>query len=136
MDSRTETFHQNLDELSSHITSDTLESLKYLCQDSLSEAKLKSVTTAFGLFKALEEHGKISANDTGYLVELLRAEGKPELEKVLVHGSVNIICEESNSSYSSVTQQLVNNQRYHSGNSSSNMRACTMQVFYYCLYCL
>ena len=110
-----ESFHQNLYELSSWISSDTLDSLKYLCQDALSEAKLNSVKTALDLFTALEEQGKISANNTEYLVELLRAEGKPELEKVLVNGSLNVICEESNSSYSSITQQLVYNQQYNSG---------------------
>lgn len=110
-----ESFHQKLRELSRQISSDTLDSLKYLCQDSLSEAKLNSVKTPLELFTALEEQGKISANNTEYLVELLRAEGKPELERILVHGSLNVICEESNSSYSNTTQQLVFNQQYHSG---------------------
>ena len=127
-----ETYHQNLHELSSRISADTLDSLKYLCQDALSEAKLDSVKTPLDLFTALEEQGKISANNTEYLVELLRAEGKPELEKVLVHGSLNVICEESSSTYSNITQQLVYSQQYHSG-IQLLYNNVTMHVYFVCM---
>ena len=129
-----ETFHQNLHELSNWISADTLDNLKYLCQDALSEAKLDSVKTPLDLFTALEEQGKISANNTEYLVELLRADGKPELEKVLVHGSLNVICEESSSTYSNTTQQLVYSQQYHSGIQLLCNNIC--ECNYACVFCV
>ena len=113
MDSQVESFHQTLHVLSSRISTDTLDGLKYMCQDVLSEAQMNHVKTALDLFKALEENGTISAVNTEYLVNLLMDERKPELVKLLDHGSIKVICEESN--FKNTSQQLVSNQRYPSG---------------------
>ena len=108
-------FHQTLHELSSHISPDTLDGLKYLCQDALSEAQMNSVKTPLDLLSALEENGKISAGNIEYLVELLKSEGKSELVKRLSYGSFNEICEETNLSHKNIPQQLVFNRQYPSG---------------------
>lgn len=108
-------FHHNLCELSKHISLDTLDNLKYLCQDVISEAVRDGITTPWDLFQALQNCGKISVHNTDYLVELLEAEGRSDLVKILVYGSVNNITEETRSSY--VGEQPVYGSQYdHSGN--------------------
>lgn len=76
-------FHRALIELSKHINSETLEDLKYLCQDVVPAAKMEKIKSARDLFQALEECGKISSNNVGYLVDLLEFEGKPQLANKL-----------------------------------------------------
>lgn len=102
-------FHRTLIELSQHITSDVLENLKYMCQDVVFPSKMEKVITPLDLFRALEECGKISCNDTQYLIELLEAEGKSSLVKKLVpfnHGLPDIrgMFQGSLTSYTDVTQ--------------------------------
>ena len=77
-------FRKTLVELGKHITTETLEDLKYLCQDVVLPARMEKVKTARDLFLALEECGKISATNTQYLIELLEGEGKQSLAKTLV----------------------------------------------------
>lgn len=121
MDYRQMILHQNLQELSNHISSNELEDLKFLCQDVVSEAKINSVTTPLQLFEVLEECGKLSVNDTEYLADLLVAGRRSDLVGLLVHGSVSSIAEETHSSC--VVQQPVYNSGsyyHHSRSGNSN----------------
>ena len=101
-------FRLTLVELSKHITSDVLDSLKYICQDAVVPSRMEKVKNALDLFLALEECGKISMNDTQYLIELLEAEGKSSLVSKLTpfnHGMVTDMFPESLSSYDDVPQR-------------------------------
>ena len=87
-------FYQTLRELSKHIlSSNTLDALKYQCQDILSLSKVNSIISPAQLFQALEECGKLSVNNTQYLADRLAAIGKPEFVEILVYGSVSSIGE-------------------------------------------
>ena len=99
-------FRQILHKISSHISLDTLDELKYLCQDALSKAQINSVKTSLDLLSALEENCKISAGNTEYLADLLSSVGLHELVTLLNYGSFNEICEESNLSHKNIPQQL------------------------------
>ena len=95
-------------ELAKYITSDVLDNLKYLCQDVVLPSRMEKVKTARDLFQALEECGKISVNNTQYLIDLLEAEGKSSLARKLApfnHGSATNMFQESLSSYIDVQQQ-------------------------------
>ena len=105
-----ENYRLTLMEISKHITSDVLDSLKYMCQDVVVPARMERVKNARDLFQALEECGKISKNSTQYLIDLLEAEGKPHLAQRLMpfnnHGNVVMeMSRESPSSYVDVRQQ-------------------------------
>ena len=100
-------FNRTLIELSQHITSDLLENMKYMCQDVVLPAKMERVKTALNLFQALEECGKISINDTQYLMDLLEAEGKSKLVEKLRpfnNGVAIDMSQGSLMSYTDVTQ--------------------------------
>ena len=102
-----ERFHRTLIEVSRHITSDILDNLKYMCQDVVVPTRMEKVRTARDLFQALEECGKISINNTQYLIDLLEAEGKSHLITKLApfnHGSVTDVFQETLSSYVDVQQ--------------------------------
>ena len=97
-----ESFRRSIFELSQHITADKLEDLKYLCQDALGETRMNNIKTPLQLFKALEECGKLSINNTEYLVDLLNSGGKSNLVGLVFHGHgsvVNSIAEETRPSY-------------------------------------
>ena len=101
-------FHVTLLELAKYITTDVLDNLKYLCQDVVLPSRMERVKTARDLFQALEECGKISVNNTQYLIDLLEAEGKPSLAIKLApfnNGSTTNMFQESLSSYNDVHQQ-------------------------------
>ena len=78
-----EPFRLLLMELSKHIDTSTLDSLKYLCQDVVVPAKMERVKTALDLFRALEECGKISKTNASYLATMLESEGKYHLAEKL-----------------------------------------------------
>lgn len=103
-----ERFRRTLIELSKYITSDVLENLKYMCKDVVLSYKMERVKSPLDLFLALEECGKISINDTQYLIDLLEAEGKPNLVAKLTpfnHGVVTGVFPESLSSYDNIPLQ-------------------------------
>ena len=94
MDNKKENFYRTLRELSKYIvSSNTLDALKYQCQDFLSLSKINSIVSPAQLFQALEECGKLSVNNTQYLADQMIAIGKPEFVEILVHGSISRIGE-------------------------------------------
>ena len=107
-----EYFRRNLLELSRHITADELEDLKYLCQDVLGGTRVNSIKTSLQLLKALEECGKLSINNTEYLIDMLNSGGKSDLAGLVFNGSVvNSIAEETHPSYNE--QQPVYASQYN-----------------------
>ena len=103
-----ENFHRTMIELAKYITSDVLDNLKYLCQDVVLPSRMERVRKPLDLFQALEECGKISVNDTQYLIDLLEAEGKSTLARKLApfnRGSTTDMFQESLSSYTDIQQQ-------------------------------
>ena len=96
-----EFFRRNILELSRHISIDELEGLKYLCQDVLEETRMNNIKIPLQLFKALEECGKLSINNTEYLVDLLNSGGKSNLVRLVFHGHDSVV----NSTHDSVTKE-------------------------------
>ena len=78
-----------------------------MCQDVILPFRMEKVKSPRDLFQALEECGKISCNDTQYLIDLLEAEGKSSLANILTpfnHGSSTNMFQESFMSYTNVTK--------------------------------
>jgi len=78
-----EPFRLFLMELSKQVDTNTLDNLKYLCQDVVGPTKMEKVETTLHLFQALEECGKISKTNASYLANLLESEGKLHLAEKL-----------------------------------------------------
>ena len=122
-------FHRVLNELSKHIDSDTLNGLKYMCQDLFKPAKLEKITTSLMLLTELERCDKIHDGDVQFLIHLLQSEGKsPLVEKLLpLNYSANETVQET---LSFCTEHHSQQQPVH--NSQGNCYLSLNVKFYYC----
>lgn len=72
-------FRVFLFEIAREITTDLLDSLKYLCKDDLPKGELGSIKTAREFLDVLWEGGKIWSGDLNYLTTLLEIAGNIQL---------------------------------------------------------
>ena len=77
-------FYRVLNEVAKHIDSDTLNSLKFMCQNLFKPAKLETINTPLKLLTELERCGKIRDGDVQFLIRMLQSEGKSTLIERLV----------------------------------------------------
>ena len=79
MDSRQLTFRKLLFRLGEKLTSQDLDNLIFICRGTLRASRVDKLRSATDLFQALGERGKLSADNLGYLVQILTSIGKANL---------------------------------------------------------
>lgn len=77
------TFRSAVRNLTDHLTSDDVVSMKFICEGTIPTGRLEQIKDALSLFQALEEHGKFSANNLFFLNNLLESIGKTHLMRIL-----------------------------------------------------
>ncbi|CAL8243250.1 unnamed protein product [Lota lota] len=80
------TFQQRLLMLSDELRNDQLKKMTFLCS-SIGKARREKITTGYELFEVLIEQKKVSADDTGFLSELLTKVGRQDLSDKLTNFS-------------------------------------------------
>ena len=74
------TFRSSIRKLTEHLTSEDVQSMS---ESAISTGRLEKTHDALTLFQALEEHGKLSANNLYFLNSLLEGIGKAHLMRLL-----------------------------------------------------
>ena len=77
------TFRSSIRKLTEHLTSEDVQSMRFLCESAIPTGRLEKTHDALTLFQALEEHGKLSANNLYFLNSLLEGIGKAHLMRLL-----------------------------------------------------
>ncbi|XP_067850242.1 protein FADD [Heptranchias perlo] len=76
-------FNAMLNNISQDLSADNLESLKFLCKESVGKRQLETISSGNQLFQALEERSLLSPEDTHFLSVLLKNIKRPDLENQL-----------------------------------------------------
>lgn len=76
-------FRSTIRKLTEHLTSEDVQGMKFVCEGTIPTGRLEQVQDALSLFQALEERGKLSADNLTFLNHLLEAIGKVHLMRVL-----------------------------------------------------
>lgn len=84
------TFRSAVRKLTDHLTSEDVEGMKFVCEGTVPTGRLEQVQDALSLFQALEERGKLSADNLTFLHDLLDAIGKVHLMRVLTEEGQNL----------------------------------------------
>lgn len=80
-------FRRCLSRIANRLSNQDFDHLKFLCGDVVPVARMERVRVVTDLFQALEERGKMSVNDLGYLAQLLATLGRaPLLEELTNEG--------------------------------------------------
>lgn len=78
-------FRRCLNALSNQLSQQNLYDMKFVCKDHVPVSRMERVRSPLDLFQALEERGKMSADDTNFLVQILvsvdRSNLIPELQR-------------------------------------------------------
>ena len=77
------TFRSAIRKLTEHLTSEDVQSMRFLCESAIPTGRLEKTHDALTLFQALEEHGKLSANNLYFLNSLLEGINKTHLMSLL-----------------------------------------------------
>ncbi len=77
------TFRKALLRISSQLSRQDLDYIKFLSEDDVPRSKMERVRSGTDLFNALQERGKLSSKDLGFLVQILRAINRIKLVDVL-----------------------------------------------------
>ena len=64
-------FRRCLNRLSNQFSRQNLDDMKFVCKDHVPVARMERVRSSLDIFQALEERGKLSMNDTSFLVKVL-----------------------------------------------------------------
>ncbi|XP_033484412.1 FAS-associated death domain protein [Epinephelus lanceolatus] len=64
-------FNSVLLEISNQLSAEQLDKLKFLCRDMIGKRDLEKINTGIRLFQLLSERGKLSADNTEWLCQLL-----------------------------------------------------------------
>lgn len=72
-------FRKSLLGISNQLSRQDLELLKFLCENDVPRARMERVMSGTDLFNALEERGKLSVKNLGFLVEALKSIGRMKL---------------------------------------------------------
>lgn len=76
-------FNAVLLEISKDLSQDQLVNIKWLVRDVIGKRDLEQIITGLKLFQVLTERGKLSADNTDYLSELLRRINRQDLSDKL-----------------------------------------------------
>lgn len=71
MDPRRLAFRRCLNSIANQLSRQNLEDMKFVCKDHVPVARMERVRSALDIFSALEERGKLSMQDTSFLVKVL-----------------------------------------------------------------
>lgn len=76
-------FNALLLEISNGLSSEQLESLKFLCKEDIKKKEQERCTAGLKVFQILTERGKLGSNNTDYLCFLLRSIKREDLSQKL-----------------------------------------------------
>lgn len=76
-------FNALLLEISNGLSSEQLESLKFLCKEDIKKKEQEKCTAGLKVFQILTERGKLGSNNTDYLCFLLRSIKREDLSQKL-----------------------------------------------------
>ncbi|KAM9366642.1 FAS-associated death domain protein [Symphorus nematophorus] len=72
-------FNSVLLEISNHLTADELDQMKFLCRDQIGKRELEKIETGRRLFEVLSQRGKLAADNTEFVSDLLEKIHRPDL---------------------------------------------------------
>lgn len=76
-------FNNVLLEISNQLSADQLEQIKFLCRGMIGKREQEKIGTGRRLFEALTEKGKLGADNTEFLSQLLTQIQRPDLSDKL-----------------------------------------------------
>ena len=79
MDGRQLVFRRLLFRLGEELSNQDMEYLRFLCKGTIRASRMEKCLSATALFEALSERGKLSADDLGYLEQILTSIGRDNL---------------------------------------------------------
>ena len=72
-------YRKSLLGISNQLTRQDLDLLKFMCEQDVPKSRMERVVSGTDLFNALEERGKLSVKNLGYLADILRSIGRSNL---------------------------------------------------------